>query len=425
MPTCNIPNKEKTIQSRPALVFSILSAIFCFSMFYRVTNAVIAPDLTRDLCLNAEKLGMLSSAFFYSFALFQIPMGVLLDKIGPRVVITFFSLVGASGAFVFGLADSFATAFAGRILLGIGMASVLMGSLKVFVVQFPARRFAILSGTIIAIGTLGNLFATSPLAYLNATIGWRQTLIYAGSINVILAILVFRVLKSDDRNAQHEDLPHSVQDKKTGIAESLRLVVNTLSFWQIGALAFFRYGTFVALQGLWLGPYFMDIKGLTQIKTGNVLMMLSIGMIVGSPVAGYLADRVFRSKKSVVLTGLILYTLCLIPLTGIFDIDSPFIFSILLFLIGIFSSFGMLLYTHIKGLFPLNMSGTAIAGVNFFVVSGGAVFMQVMGNIIGAFVHTGHSYPAQAYHTAFFICLAGMIVGLVFYAFSKDLRRSH
>jgi len=410
---------------RSVLVFSTLSSVFCFSMFYRVTNAVIAPDLIRDLSLNAEKLGMLSSAFFYSFALFQIPMGVLLDKIGPRIVITFFSLIGASGAFIFGFADSFATAFAGRTLLGIGMASVLMGSLKVFVIEFPARRFAILSGTIIGIGTLGNILATSPLAYLNATIGWRQTLIYAGGINAVLSILVFWVLKGNAGNTQQDDLPHSVPDKKTGIVESFRLVVSNLSFWQIGALAFFRYGTFVALQGLWLGPYFMDIKGLTQMKTGSVLMMLSIGMIVGSPIAGYLADRVFQSKKSVILTGLILYAFCLVPLTGIFDIDSPFIFSVLLFLIGVFSSFGMLLYAHIKGLFPLSMSATAIAGVNFFVVSGGAFFMQVMGNTIEAFAQTGHSYPAQAYHAAFSICLAGIIAGLVFYAFSKDPRDHH
>ena len=410
---------------RPILVFAALSSIFCFSMFYRVTNAVIAPDLMRDLHLNAESLGTLSSAFFYSFALCQIPMGVLLDKIGPRIVITFFSLVGASGAIVFGSADSFASAFMGRTLLGIGMASILMGSLKVFVIQFPAGRFAILSGTIISIGTLGNVLATSPLAYLNATIGWRQTLFYAGGINVVLAILLFWVLKGDGRNRQHGDTPLSAQDKKTGIMESFRLVVSNLSFWQLGAVAFFRYGTFVALQGLWLGPYFMDIKGLTQMKTGNLLMMLSIGMIIGSPIAGYLTDRVFYSRKTVILTGLGLYALCLVPLTGIFDINSPLVFSVLLFFMGIFSSFGMLAYTHIKDLFPLNMSGTAIAGVNFFVISGGAVLMQVIGIIVEAFVRADRSYPPQAYHTAFFICLLGMVCGLLFYAFSKDSRRPH
>ncbi len=405
------------------MVFSTLSSVFCFSMFYRVTNAVIAPDLIRDLSLNAEKLGMLSSAFFYSFALFQIPMGVLLDKIGPRIVITFFSLIGASGAFIFGLSDSFATAFAGRTLLGIGMASILMGSMKVFVLRFSAKKFAILSGTIVSIGTLGSILATSPLAYLNATIGWRQTLLFAGGINVILSVLVFLVLKSNGGDTRHEDLSHSVPGKRTGVAGSLRLVVSALSFWQISALAFFRYGTLVALQGLWLGPYFMDIKGLTQIETGNVLMMMSIGIIVGSPLAGYLADRVYRSKKYVILTGLALYTLCLLPLTGIFDVDRSLTFSIILFLTGVFGSFGTLLYTHIKELFPLSMSGTAIAAVNFFVMSGGAIFMQAMGSIIENFSHAGRSYPAQAYHAAFFICLASMIAGLVFYVFSKDSRK--
>lgn len=409
---------------RPILVFATLSSIFCFSMFYRVTNAVISPDLMRDLHLNAESLGTLSSAFFYSFALCQIPMGVLLDKIGPRIVMTFFSLVGASGAIVFGSAGSFASAFAGRTLLGIGMASALMGSLKVFVMQFPVGRFAILSGTIISIGTVGNILATSPLAYLNATIGWRQTLLYAGGINIILAILIFLVLKDDGRNRQYDDTPSSAQDKKTGIMESFRLVLSNLSFWQLGAIAFFRYGIFVALQGLWLGPYFIDIKGLTQMKTGNLLMMLSIGMIVGSPIAGYLADRVFYSRKAVILAGLSFYALCLIPLTGIFDIDSPPVFSVLLFFIGVFSSFGMLAYAHIKELFPLNMSGTAISGVNFFVVSGGAVLMQVIGIVVESFVRADRSYPPQAYHTAFFICFLGMVCSLLFYAFSKDSRRS-
>ncbi|OPY77289.1 MAG: D-galactonate transporter [Syntrophorhabdus sp. PtaU1.Bin058] len=410
---------------RPILVFATLSSILCLSMFYRVTNAVISPDLIRDLHLNAERLGTLGSAFFYSFALCQIPMGVLLDKIGPRIIITFFSLIGASGAIVFGSADSFASAFAGRTLLGIGMASALMGSLKVFVLQFPAGRFAILSGTIISIGTLGNILATSPLAYLNATIGWRQTLLYAGGINIILAVLLFWVLKGDGRNRQYDDIPLSAQERKTGVLESFRLVVSNLSFWQLGAVAFFRYGTLVALQGLWLGPYFMDIKGLTQMKTGNLLMMLSLGTIVGSPTAGYLTDRVFYSRKTVILMGLGLYSLCLVPLTGIFDIDSPLAFSVLLFFIGVFSSFGMLAYTHIKELFPLNMSGTAISGVNFFVISGGAVLMQVIGIIVEGFVRADRSYPPQAYHTAFFICLLGMVCGLLFYAFSKDSHRPH
>jgi MFS family permease len=152
-------------------IFPLLSTLFCFSMFYRLTNAVIAPDLIREFHLNAERLGMLSSAFFYTFALFQIPMGVLLDRIGPRKVITLFTLVGAAGAFVFACAGGFYMALAGRALLGIGMASALMGSFKVFVNRYPPRRFSTLSGAILSIGTLGPILATSPLVYLNSING--------------------------------------------------------------------------------------------------------------------------------------------------------------------------------------------------------------------------------------------------------------
>ena len=141
-------------------IFSILSALYVFSMFYRVSDAVIAPNLIQDLSLNAETLGLLGGAFFYSFALLQIPMGPMLDRIGPRIVITFLSLAGALGAFLFGFGNSFVSVLIGRILLGVGMSYVLMGAMKVFVLRFPLEKFATLVGIFISVGTLGIIFAT-------------------------------------------------------------------------------------------------------------------------------------------------------------------------------------------------------------------------------------------------------------------------
>jgi len=391
-------------------------------MFYRVSNAIIAPDLIKDLNLNAETLGILGGAFFYSFALLQIPMGLLLDRIGPRVVITMFSLVGALGAFIFALASTFIIAFLGRVLIGIGMASVLMGTLKIFVLKFSPEKFSTLSGTIISVGTLGNILATSPLAYFNSTIGWRLTFIWAGGITVALSLLIFWILR-EGKGTEKVKEPFFLQSKeKINIFESIRLIFGNLSFWQIGTVAFFRYGTFVALQGLWLGPYLMDIKGFTPIQTGNILMMLSLGTIIGSPIAGQLSDRVFQSTKSVTLYGLCFYGLCLIPLMGAWKIENPLLFSLIFFFMGLFSGFGMLTYTHIKELFPLHMSGTVIAGVNFFTMAGGAVFMQILGKVIESFTYSNHSYPSQAYHLAFSICFLGMAISLIFYAFSKVKR---
>jgi MFS family permease len=412
-----MPSKRTSL-----FIFPLLSAIFCFSMFYRVTNAIIAPDLVSAFKLDAEQLGMLGSAFFYTFALFQIPMGVLLDRVGPRKVITFFVLIGAAGAFVFACAGSYYTALAGRALLGIGMASVLMGSLKVFVARYSPQRFATLSGTIIAIGTLGALLATSPLAYLNSIIGWRLTLFWCGIITVGLACLIFWVLKEKDHERHGEVLPAAATVHKTRVIQSARLVLGTFAFWQIGVIAFFRYGTFVALQGMWLGPYLMVIKGFSPLRAGNILMMLSLGTAVGSPTAGYLADRVFRSTKPVLLLGMSCYVLCLVPLTGIWRIDGAFSFSAVFTLLGFFSGFGMLAYTHIKELFPHSMSGTVIAGVNFFVMAGGAFFMQIIGVIISLYAGANQVYSSGAYQMAFLVCLTGMLASLIFYSFTKSRR---
>ena len=403
---------------RPYLIFSVISALFVLSMFYRVSNAVIAPNLIRDLGLNAETLGILGGAYFYSFALLQIPMGLMLDRIGPRIVVTFFPLIGALGAFLFASGETFTAALWGRILIGVGMSPVLMGAFKVFTLRFPPEKFATLVGISLSIGTLGNIFAASPLAYLASTIGWRVTFILAGGITTILAILVFWALGGEKKKDESPILCPS-SEPVIGVIQSIRLVLGSLAFWQMGTIAFFRYGTLMGLQGLWLGPYLIDIKGYSPIQAGNVLILLAIGIIIGGPIGGRLSDRVFHSRKGVALWGFSLYGLSLIPLIGILEIESPFWYSLIFFFIGFFSSFGMLVYSHAKELFPIAISGTVMAGVNFFTMAGAAVFMPALGKIIESFPRVDHAYPSEAYHFSFLICFLGMIVSLIFYAFSK------
>jgi MFS family permease len=411
--------RERSQPFKPFLIFSILSALYILSMFYRVSNAVIAPNLTQDLGLNAETLGILGGAFFYSFTLLQIPLGPMLDRIGPRIVITFFPLIGALGAFLFAFGETFTAALWGRIMIGVGMACVLMGTMKIFILKFPPEKFATLVGIFVSIGTLGNIFATSPLAYLTSTIGWRTTFILAGGITALLAFFVFWVL-GGEKEKDERLVSSSSPQPKIGILQSIRLVLGSLAFWQIGAIAFFRYGTFIGLQGLWLGPYLIDIKGYSPVQTGNVLILLAIGTIVGGPIAGRLSDRTFHSGKGVTLWGLSLYSLSLFPLVGILKIQSPFWYGLIFFLMGFFSGFGMVIYAHAKELFPITISGTVMTLVNFFTMAGAAVFMPLLGKIIESFPKINQTYPAEAYHLSFLICFLGMAASLVFYAFSKS-----
>jgi MFS family permease len=412
---------EPSQPSKPDLIFSILSALFTLSMFYRVSNAVIAPNLIQDLKLNAETLGILGGAYFYSFALLQIPMGPMLDRIGPRIIITSSSLIGALGAFLFAFGDSFTAALLGRILIGAGMASVLMGSFMVFTLQFSPNRFATLVGILLSVGTLGNILAASPLAYLTSTIGWRTTFILAGSITTLFAFIALWVLGKEKPKEEKPSFPSS-SEPEIGILQSMRLILKSLTFWQMGAVAFFRYGTFVGLQGLWLGPYLIDTQGYSPVETGNVLILLAIGTIVGGPIAGRLSDRIFQSRKGVALWGLAFYALSLFPLVGVLKIQSPFWYGFVFFFIGFFSSFGMVVYSHAKELFPITISGTIMTWVNFFTMAGAAIFMPLLGRVIEFFPRVNHAYPARAYHFAFLLCFLGMAASVIFYAFSKKER---
>jgi len=178
---------------RPYLIFSVLSASYLFPVF-PCCQCGHCPNLMQDLVLNAETFGILGGAYFYSFTLLQIPMGPMLDRIGPRIVLTVFPFIGALGAFLFALAESFTPALLGRILIGAGMSCCLMGAMKVFTLRFLPQQFATFVGIFISIGTFGHLLAASPLAYLTSIIGWRKIFIIAGAMTAILAFLVFWVL---------------------------------------------------------------------------------------------------------------------------------------------------------------------------------------------------------------------------------------
>ncbi len=387
-------------------------------MFYRVSSAVIAPDLMRDLGLNAENLGILGGAFFYSFALLQIPLGPMLDRVGPRIVLTCFSMIGALGAFVFACGNSFPVVLLGRALIGAGMASALMGSMKVFLLRFSPEKFVTFIGLLQTVGTFGNIFAASPLALLASAVGWRMTFAIAGAVTALLGLLTYFILREE--NGKNDSLASSSSSQpEIGILQSFRLILGSLAFWQIGAVTFFRYGTFVSLQGLWLGPYLINIRGHSPVQAGNLIILLAVGIIVGGPIAGWLSDRTFHSRKGVALGGLSLYCLSLLPLAGVVELPSPFWFGLIFFIIGFFCSFGMVIYAHAKELFPLAISGTVMAAVNFFTMAGPAFLMPALGKIIESFQHEGRSYPAEAYHFSFLVCFLGMAISLVFYAFSK------
>ena len=382
-------------------------------MFLRVSIAVISKDLASELNLNARSLGLLGGAFFYSFALIQVAMGLLLDRLGPRIIVPAFAFIGSAGSFLFATGTSFDVMVFARVLMGLGMAAMLMGGFKVLSFSFPQTRFATLAGTMVAIGTLGTLAAGSPLVWASSHFGWRSVFLLTGIMAFLLGIILYWTLRLPTFTTAD---PSSEATSPPTIRTSMKLILASFPFWQIAVLSFFRYGTLVSLQALWLGLYLIDVENFSPLQAGNVLIALSVGYMVGSPLSGRLYDRFSHHGKVVIIIGLSVYTATLLPLLGIWQVKGDFSFMIIALAMGLFSTFGTMLYSEVKSLFPLSVAATAMTWVNFFVMLGGAVLIPFIGKLIEGYPHTNHTYPPEAYHLSFLICLISMIVSLIIYA---------
>jgi len=408
-----------TNEQRKLFIVGACALLFFLSNFYRMSGAVISPQLTGEMQLSPEQLGILAAAFFYAFALIQIPIGLLLDKFGARIIMPVFSLIGGAGAIVFAGSAGVNGLIAGRVLLGIGMASNLMGPLKLFTEWFRPNYFATVSGILLAVGTLGNMWATSPLVVMVNTIGWRASFVVMGIITAILAVCFFLVVR--DRPVQPAASPEWEKRKRGARSsfDSMKSIFTSPNYWLISGATFLRYGTTTAVQALWAGPFLMTIVCLSPMAAGNILLMLSIGYVVGSAFSGFLSDRVLRARKRTLIVGLGIMAIGLLALP-LYRCDSIIWLSLIFFAIGFGSSFGQIMYAHIKELFPAHMSGTAMTGVNFFTMMGGGIFIHGFGSILES-SYLASLAPGTAYRMAFFLCFVGALIALGLYAFTKDV----
>ncbi len=384
-------------------VFILFTAAYFLSYFFRSANAVIAPDLSRDLSLSAAQLGLMTSLFFAAFALAQIPLGIGLDRWGPRWVTPGLMLVAVAGSVLFALAPSFGMLAIGRALIGTGMAGVLMGSLKAFSRWFPPNRFATVSGLLVGIGSSGALIAATPLAWLNDTVGWRAVF-WAGALITVLIALAVMIWT---RNAP----PGSEETVSSQSGGNLKVIFSDDRFWRIAPLNFFVAGSLLAFQGLWAGPYLFDVYRLDNIAAGNILLLLGVGATIGFAISGWLADRLGLTQ--VILISSLIFLLSQFGLA----IRPPLaLVGVLYALFGFCGAFNIMFLAHVRRVFPTSMTGQAITAVNLFGIGGTFLLQWWIGLIIGLFaVDAAGHYPPIAYTSAFLFTAIGACLMLVRY----------
>ena len=400
------------------------SLLFLLSQFYRATSSVIASELMHDFSLTTENLGLLSSVFFYAFALIQIPMGVAIDIFRPRRVIVILSSVGVIGSTIFALADTFSVAFIGRALMGIGMASALMGTYRLISIWFPVNAFATLSCLVLSVGTMGNIAATGPLAFAVDWMGWRKAFLLIVVVHLFITFWVYMAVKDYREKPAIGIMNKSTLHKTRCLKGSRAWVLSVFqlpSFWFIAIAAFIRYGTYVSIAGLWAGPYLEHVYQMPLINRGRMLMIIPIGYFIGGPIFGFLSDRTFRNRKFIALLGMSLYTISILPLIGVLPTFSHFQLAVVFFLFGFFPSCGPVTTANLKELLPSSISGTAMSALNFFTVTGAGFFQYILGIIIGKFSLYEGQIPCEAFSWAFSFCFFAAALGTIGYLFVDEV----
>ncbi len=408
-------------------IFWILAFSYILVYFHRLCPAVVALDMMRDLHAGGALLGLLGSAYFYPYALMQLPAGLLSDSWGPRRAITLFFTVAFAGSLLLGLAPSLFWAIVGRTLVGLGVSMLFVPTMKVLAEWFRVREFATMTAILMAMGGIGSLTAATPLALLSNWLGWRLSFAAVGALTLLLATFVWLFVR--DRPA---DLgwPSPSEDSGSGpppigLVDGMKKVLTYSRFWPLAIWFFFDCAVFFSFGGLWGGPYLMQVYGLSKAEAGQILSMIAIGMIVGSPLLSFLSDRIFQGRKPVLvlsssvvlcLTALLAFYTDGLPLTGLYLISLG---------LGIFSSAVVVIgFTTTKELFPVQMAGTSTGLVNLFPFAGGAVFQPLLGHLLERHGRVDGTFTIAGYQEAFlalFVC--GVIAFLSCFFLQETLAR--
>jgi len=385
-----------------------LCVAYVLSQFYRSFLAVLVPHLSRDLAMGPGDLATASGVWFAAFALMQFPVGAWLDRHGPRrTSAILLALAGGGGSALFALAWSPAAIIVAMALIGIGCAPVLMAAFFVFARNFDAVRFATLGSTFIAVGTLGNIFGSAPMAVAVEAFGWRASLWSLCAATLATAIAVWFLLR-DPPAAEGR----AASDEGGGYLELLKI----RALWPILPMIFLGYAVSGGIRGLWVGPYLQDVHGLGTTAIGQVSLMMAIALSVGSLAYGPL-DRLFNTRKWVVLAGNVVVMLAVAAL-ALMPQASLTVATALFVVIGFFGASYAVQLTHGKAFIPAHVTGRGVTLMNFFSIGGVGAMQFATGRVVAAYGLA--TEPVAAYQALFGFYAVALAVVLVVYLAARD-----
>ena len=379
-----------------------LIAGYVLSQFYRAFLAVLTPVLKSDLGAGSEDLATASSLWFLAFAAMQVPVGIALDRVGPRRTAAALLLLGALGAAVFAMATTPLGLQIAMALIGVGCAPVLMSGYYIFARSFPPALFGTLAGAMVGVGNLGNIGASLPLSLAVEGFGWRATVWGLAAVTAAIAALVAALVRD----------PARVETQTKGRLLDLLLM---RQLWPIFVMMALCYAPVAALRGLWVGPYYLDVFGATPAEIGRVTLWMGLAMVAGSFAYGPL-ERVFGSRKRLILAGNLIALIALLGLWAL-PLAGGWVTLALLVLFGFAGTSFPMVIAHGRAFLPAHLTGRGVTLLNLFGIGAVGVAQSFTGQIAASAPPTPPDAPYAAIFLFFAVTLA---VALAIYATAED-----
>ena len=355
-------------------LYVAFAAGYVLSYFYRNVNAVISPELTRELSLSPGALGLMTAVYFVAFAAMQVPAGMLLDRYGPRRVEPALLAIASAGALAFALAGAQAQLLVARALIGLGVAVCLMAPLKAIAAWYPPERQASLGGWIMVAGSLGALGATTPLEFALRFVSWRAIFVALSIATCAAALLIWRRVP---------DTPPSAREAGLGAQwAGVRSVFAHPRFWWIAPLAGFGTGTFMAVQGLWSVPWLIEVNGHSRAVAAQHLLAMGVAMLAGYLALGLFAPRLARRgahPRHLFGAGFALNMAALAAILA--ELPGTWVWWPLY---GLSATVNILGFTMLNDGFAVELAGRANTALNLLMIGGSAAAQWGIGLVVDA-----------------------------------------
>lgn len=387
-----------TVPPMPGLGFILVRVFVPFALgyflsyAYRTVNAVLGPELARDLGIDAAAVGLLTGAYFLAFAAAQVPLGMALDRFGPRRTQTMLLTVAAAGAFAFSLGDDTISLALSRAIIGVGVSGCLLASFKAFALWLPKERLPLVNGCLLAFGGLGVAAASAPVQIALDFMTWRELFQLVAVITLAVAVVIFFVVP--ERRAEGE--PRGLGDQFRGLGQ----ILGSRVFWSTAPLVMTVQSAWMSIQALWFGAWLRDVPELGGQAAANALSVGGIGMVIGYALLGAIAERLGRrgvTTSTIAATGVGVF----IVVQALIAFDAPVAPWLLCFLFGFFGGAATIFYAAMTQVFPVALAGRVNTSLALFTFAGAFLLQFGFGFVLDFFPVAGGRYAPMGYLVAF------------------------